>query len=209
MGFDYSREGLYFVTSCVLEKACVFGFVIDGEMQLNEYGRIAEKQWYWLAEQYRYVVLHAFVVMPNHVHAIVEIDQTLVGTGRDLSAHSPDLSGHTLGGSGHTTNLSEHNPDESALTTNKSAHEKLLVHDSDRSRPVPTRVKTISELMGAYKTTTSKLIRQSGLMDFAWQRSFHDHIIRHEKAYRHIEQYIHNNPALWDNDVFYQEPNPS
>ncbi|WP_299986450.1 transposase [uncultured Pontibacter sp.] len=203
MGYNYSKEGLYFVTSCVHEQACVFGVVMDGEMQLNAYGRIAEKQWHWLSEQYPYTYVHAFVVMPNHVHAIIEIEQAFVGTGRDLSAHTAKLSPHS-------TSPSAHFPGDS-YTTNQSAQERLSMHDldrsgndSNRSRPVPTRVKSISELMGAYKTTTSKMIRLAGLQDFAWQRSFHDHIIRHEKAYQQIEQYIHNNPALWDNDVFYQ-----
>src|SRR5690606_3825836 len=109
----------------------------------------------------------------------------LVGTGRDLSARFPG---------------------ESAHTENQSTHKRLFVHDSDRSRPVPTTVKSISGLMGAYKTTTSKLIRQAGLIDLAWQQYFHDHIIRHETAYRRIEQYIHNNPAFWHQDVFYQDP---
>ena len=52
----------------------------------NDCGQIAEKQWHWLGEQYSYVVLHAFVVMPNHIHGIIEINRSaLVGTGRDLS----------------------------------------------------------------------------------------------------------------------------
>jgi len=45
-------------------------------MVLNEFGKIAECQWYWLADQYPYVVLHAFVVMPNHIHGIIEIDHS-------------------------------------------------------------------------------------------------------------------------------------
>ncbi|WP_299821503.1 transposase [uncultured Pontibacter sp.] len=175
VGYNYSREGLYFVTSCVQDKACVFGYVADGEMVLNKYGQIAETQWHWLAEQYPYVVLHVFVVMPNHVHAILEIDQ-----GFDTDLYGKD--------------------------SQMTAKERFFGNDSDRSRPVPTRkIKSISELMGVYKTTTSKLIRQAGLNNFAWQRSFHDHIIRHERAYRHIMQYILNNPALWQEDVFYQE----
>lgn len=59
--------------------------------------------------------------------------------------------------------------------------------------------------MGAYKITTSKLIRQAGLVDFAWQRSLHDHIIRHERAYEHIKNYIQNTSAFKNDDVFYQE----
>ncbi|WP_025608366.1 hypothetical protein [Pontibacter actiniarum] len=80
-GFDYSRDSLYFVTSCVQNKACVFDEVIDEEMQLNECGLIAERQWHWLAEQYSYVILHAFEVMPNHVYGILEIDRDSIQVG--------------------------------------------------------------------------------------------------------------------------------
>jgi REP element-mobilizing transposase RayT len=55
-------------------------------MILNDYGKIANQQWYWLAEQYPYVILHEFIVMPNHIHGIIEISRdAIVGTGRDLS----------------------------------------------------------------------------------------------------------------------------
>jgi len=54
--------------------------------------------------------------------------------------------------------------------------------------------------MGAYKTTTCKLIRRSGLPEFSWQRSFHDHIIRNMVAYALITDYIENNPAEWETD---------
>ncbi|PVY43010.1 transposase [Pontibacter virosus] len=166
-GYDYSRDALYFVTSCVKDKICCFGEVINGEMQLNEYGYIAEQQWRWLEEQYPYVILHAFVVMPNHVHAIIEIDRYAVGTGRDLSARRQS--------------------DE----TSASAF----------SNP---KVKSLSELVGVYKTTTSKRVHAIGLTDFAWQRSFHDHIIRSDKAYHQIRNYILSNPERWTEDVFHQ-----
>ncbi|PTX22719.1 hypothetical protein C8N40_101547 [Pontibacter mucosus] len=167
-GFDYSKDALYFVTSCVQDKACVFGEVVNEIMQLNKYGFIAEQQWTWLEEQYPYVVLHAFVVMPNHVHGILEIDRDAVGTGRDLS---------TLGPAGETGMFSSSSP----------------------------QIKTLSQLIGAYKTTTTKLIKAAGLTDFSWQRSFHDHIIRNEKAYCKIRDYILSNPEKWPEDVFYQQ----
>lgn len=72
-------------------------------------------------------------------------------------------------------------------------------------RPVPPavaghdrplqKIKSLSELVGAFKTTSSKLIHQAGLSDFCWQRSFHDRIIRSEGEYREIWQYINNNPS--------------
>ncbi|WP_162428386.1 transposase [Pontibacter pudoricolor] len=173
-GFDYSRDALYFVTSCVLDKACVFGEVVNEAMQLNKFGCIAEQQWHRLAELYPYVVLHAFVVMPNHVHGIIEIDRELVGTGRDLSARRLN---------------------DGAGTVNTVIAGSLPAQ----------KIKSLSQLVGAYKTTTSKLVRSAGLAEFAWQRSFHDHIIRSEKAYNQIRDYILSNPEKWPDDVFYQQ----
>lgn len=81
-GYDYSRNALYFVTSCVQDRVCCFGIIKDGRLFPNEYGKIAEQQWHWLGEQYPYIVLHSFVVMPNHIHRIIEIDDraVIVGT---------------------------------------------------------------------------------------------------------------------------------
>ena len=100
-GYDYSSDNLYFVTSCVHDMICCFGEISAPRMVLNDYGKIAEKQWYWLGEQYPYVVLHAFIVMPNHIHGIIEINRAhIAGTGRDLSlqqhSHGNDLFTNTL-----------------------------------------------------------------------------------------------------------------
>jgi putative transposase len=163
LGFDYASEALYFVTSCVQDMVCNFGKIIDGQMICNEYGKIAEKQWEWLQTQYPYIESHAFVVMPNHIHAVLEI----VWTGRDLSSHQT--------GTGR-----------------------------DLSIQPPPKIKSLSELMGAYKTTSSKQIHLAGLMEFRWQRSFHDHIIRTNEAYNNIVNYIETNPQRWKNDKFHE-----
>ena len=153
----------------------------EPQMILNEYGKIAEQQWYWLAEQYPYVVLHEFIVMPNHIHGIIEINRNAVGTGCDLSANAKDVNvgtGCDLSG----------NVNDAAGT------------GYDLSLP---KIKSLSELMGAYKTTVSKQIHLAGYAEFAWQRSFHDHIIRDEKSYERISNYIIDNPKTWDKDKFY------
>ena len=87
-GYDYSRNALYFITTCVQDRIRYFGEIRDRQMHLNEYGIIAGKQWHWLQQQFPYIVLHAFVAMPNHIHGIIQIDDGVVypvGTGRDLS----------------------------------------------------------------------------------------------------------------------------
>lgn len=58
--------------------------------------------------------------------------------------------------------------------------------------------------MGAYKTTSSKLIRAEGLIDFKWKRSFHDHIIRQGASFDLISNYIENNPEKWEEDRFHR-----
>ena len=154
--YDYSQDNLYYITSCVKDRICYFGSVVDKKMICNEYGRIAETQWDWLFKQYLYLFNHAFVVMPNHIHGIIEIrGEFTVGTGRDLSLQQ--------------------------------------------------KIKSLSEIIGAYKTTVSKQIHQAGLKTFQWQRSFHDHIIRDDGSFHRISDYINDNPAKWEEDILFHE----
>ena len=114
-------------------------------MDLNQFGKIVEERILWLAEQYQYVILHNYVVMPNHIHAIIEIRSSLVKN---------------------------------------------------------TKIKSLSQLVGAFKTTSSKHVHLAGYDDFKWQRSFHDIIIRNERAFHTISKYIDLNPEKWKKDVF-------
>ena len=149
-GYDYSRDNLYFVTICVKDRKCCLGSVDIGAgrdrpvlvLDMNKYGKIVEERILWLANQYEYVKIHNYAVMPDHVHIIVEIDSKKVG-------------------------------------------EKEV------------KIKSLSSLMGALKTTSSKLIHQSGFEEFAWQRSFHDRIIRSPQEFTRISNYIDLNPEKW------------
>ena len=64
------------------------------------------------------------------------------------------------------------------------------------------KIKSLSQLMGAFKTTSSKQIHLLGNLNFVWHRSFHDHIIRNDVAYEKISNYIVNNPMKWREDKF-------
>jgi len=72
--FDYSREGAYFVTICTHEKQNLFGDVWDGSIQLNPYGNIVTSCWQELPLHYPAVTNDIFIVMPNHFHGIIVID---------------------------------------------------------------------------------------------------------------------------------------
>jgi REP element-mobilizing transposase RayT len=70
---DYAWPGRYFVTVSTYERECLFGDVRAGEPQINQLGRIVEACWRDLPNHYGRVALDAFVVMPNHVHGIIEL----------------------------------------------------------------------------------------------------------------------------------------
>jgi putative transposase len=72
-GHDYSSKGLYFVTVCVKDRACLFGMINQGAMILNKLGHKVQECWKAIPLHFPHVLLHDFVVMPNHVHGIIEI----------------------------------------------------------------------------------------------------------------------------------------
>jgi len=73
-GYDYSQSGAYFITICTHNRECTFGHILDGEMGLNDAGRIVAEEWMKSADIRNEIELDAFVVMPNHVHGIIVID---------------------------------------------------------------------------------------------------------------------------------------
>ena len=114
----------------------------------NEYGKITEQQWQWLEQQYPYIILHSFVVMPNHIHGIIEIDDRLAGTGRDPTNENDD---HDVG-TGRDLSLQQQQEQQQP----NNGGEPVI-----QEQPI-TKIKSLSELMGAYKTASSKQIHLLG-----------------------------------------------
>jgi REP element-mobilizing transposase RayT len=72
--WDYSSRGWYFVTLCTKDKKCYFGHALDGQVMLSDAGIIAETEMNAVSSHYLNVIIDRFVVMPNHLHAIVVIE---------------------------------------------------------------------------------------------------------------------------------------
>ncbi|MCX6291535.1 MAG: hypothetical protein NT126_07195 [Bacteroidetes bacterium] len=96
-GYDYSQAGLYFVTICCKDRMCLFGRVVDEKMKLNEAGKIADECWMEIPKHFPRAVLHEHIIMPNHVHGIIEL--TDVGTCHGMSLHTipTEKSGNQFG----------------------------------------------------------------------------------------------------------------
>jgi REP element-mobilizing transposase RayT len=96
--YDYTQPGAYYVTICVNNRKCIFGDIQDGQMVLNEAGKIVEFTWKDLTQHNANIELDEFIVMPNHVHGIIII----VGAGskpaliQERAGHGPAPTAHGL-----------------------------------------------------------------------------------------------------------------
>jgi putative transposase len=77
-GYDYSRDGRYFFTSNVKDFRRFFGEIKNGHMTINPFGKIVSQQWEWMCAHFPYVIGHAFIIMPDHLHGILEIRRELL-----------------------------------------------------------------------------------------------------------------------------------
>jgi REP element-mobilizing transposase RayT len=173
-GYDYSQEGLYFITICTHNRKCLFGEITDGKMILNEIGKIVENEWIKSAEIRAEIEIHAYCIMPNHFHAIAEI--VAVDTYND---------GTTVGANGI-----------------RPYYIRPYIRPYDRKgvchTPLRSPSKTIGALVRGFKSAVTKQIGFN-----VWQRNYFENIIRDWKSYQTITEYIINNPAKWENDKFY------
>ena len=92
-GYDYAAAGSYFVTVCVQKRECLLGEIVDGIMVMNEAGRVVDQVWTELPRRFSQVALDEYVVMPNHFHAIVIInDRRYSVPGQEKFANSYKIS---------------------------------------------------------------------------------------------------------------------
>ena len=77
--YDYTQPAAYYITLCTKTRQCLFGDVTKGEMRLNSLGYIAFTCWQAIPNHFPHVELDAFVIMPNHLHGILVISDTIVG----------------------------------------------------------------------------------------------------------------------------------
>lgn len=170
-GYDYRWQGLYFITICTQERKPFFGEVQHGEMVLTDEGQIAHDYWLEIAQHWPHVVLGEFVVMPNHVHGIIALEET-----------GPSVLNQNL-----------------QVPENAGKAGEVLGKNEFMASLSP-KAGSISRIIGDYKSACTKKIRSLGTEPFGWQPRFHDRIIRNQRELVHIENYIIDNPRKWQED---------
>lgn len=89
--YDYSQTGAYFITIVTYKRICLLGSIIDGEMILNDAGKMTDSVCQELPQFIPDVRMEPYVIMPNHFHAIVVI--CINSLGADTKVYPEDLDG--------------------------------------------------------------------------------------------------------------------
>ena len=146
--YDYTTAGAYFVTICTQNRRCLLSNIVGrglapAEMVYTSYGNIAKDQLFLLEKRYPSLKIDQYVIMPNHIHVIMLLEQS--------GAHM------------------------------------------------------ISDIVCAYKSLTTRACKKVAPIERIVQTSFYEHVIRGQKDYDEIAEYIANNPKQWELDKLYAE----
>ncbi|MDY7393827.1 transposase [Aureibaculum sp. 2210JD6-5] len=212
-GYDYAQEGFYFITTCSYNRKLLFGDISEGKMELNDAGKMIENEWLALPERFKNIILHEFVVMPNHFHGILEIVGATPAVGliqqqeqNQEQDQNPDGKIKINNGNNQGIIQNDIKDNENEYSKGNSDFYKKGKFKKGRQGFAPTG-KKLGEMIGAFLSiTTVKYIngvKSSNWKRFEkklWQRNYWEHIIRNDKSYQNISNYIKNNPTKWDED---------
>jgi len=178
-GYDYAQKGMYFITLCVQERECIFGTIFENRMFLNEIGQIVTDEWVKTMNIRDNVIIHDFIVMPNHIHGIVEItynknDECLIG---EFVSPTKSIGAIVRGFKIATTKriknfitpvgANGNSPNGNSPNGNYPLQEWIINH-----------------------------------LPHIWQRNYYEHIIRDYNDHERIAKYINTNPSRWEEDMF-------
>ncbi len=182
--WDYSGNGYYFLTLVTQNRECNLGKIVNGKMILSDFGKIVDTEWNKSFEIRDELFLDEYIVMPNHLHAIVIIDNLNINN---------DL--HDL----HGTHVETHG--RASLQSPVKSNQLNLFR----------KPKSLSSFIAGFKSiVNSKIddfidennldIPKYNRNNHFFQPNYWEHIIRNENEYNRIAQYIINNPKKWEND---------
>jgi putative transposase len=174
-GYDYRAQGAYFVTICAYQKKCVFGRVLEGEMQTNIYGQIVGECWNEISNHFPHVVLDQWIVMPNHFHGILVFSHDAIPVGARYIS-----------------------PPQNTETPLTGARYISPLH-----APSNSLGSVVGKFKAAVTRRINQYRAERGLPAVkVWQRNFYERIIRDEKELSDTQRYIDENPLNWAQDEY-------
>ena len=223
--------GAYFVTICTEEMKHFFGEISNMEMKYTEIGWYAVTQIEKTAKiREDEAEIPVFVVMPNHIHLIVFIDEPR----RDASNASPitasnaspitasNASQTAASRASHSPNApcASHSPnapcashentktdasDDGDVFDNRDAFDASLRRRGDDGNKFGPQKRNLASVVRGIKSAVKSYANQNNI-PFAWQSRYHDRIIRDRHEMNRIAEYIENNVINWAMDKYNRPP---
>jgi len=167
--YDYSQSGHYFVTICTNNREEYF---------TNErIKQIAQRFWSRIPNHFTNIRLDKWVIMPNHIHGIIIIDDSV--------------------GARHGVPNEMSKQDQTGI----SGYEKGVPRHAPTVTFGPLKRNSLSSIINHFKGNVKRWCNGNGLEYFQWQRNYYEHVIRNEKSLNNIRRYIINNPDRWSEDI--------
>jgi putative transposase len=189
-GYDYAAPGLYFITMCTQNRECLFGHVERGRMVSNPFGGMVRFEWRQTAAIRPEFRMEALVVMPNHLHGLIRIVES-VKPAADAGAPRCNADpGHATG----RTAVRPYGNEDVGFTPLPAG--ETAIRRSPRS---------LASFVAGFKAITSKRINAQRATPGCpvWQRNYWEHIVRDDREEWACRRYIESNPAKWiEDDLF-------
>jgi putative transposase len=224
--WDYSADALYFLTIVTQNRECNLGEIVETvdthhvdthgrayqhgayqqptyKMELSDFGKIVEQEWLKSFEMRKELILYEYVIMPNHIHAIVEIYNENRGNEMDEQINDVNQSEtaaivDTHGRAYLPTNATK--PDDDILSIKRNPPIRMPQSISSFMAGFKSAVNTkIDDYIDQHQLDIPKYNRQNHF----FQPNYHDHIIRNQQEYIRISNYIIQNPQNWVKDNLY------
>ena len=185
-GYDYAGGGAYFVTICTQAKKCLFGEIVEGNMIVNEAGSIVQRIWDTLPQRFGSLVLDAFQIMPNHLHAIFVLPGPGLEAALAVATGAPVIQPFV----------------DRVVSKGTVGVGLALPLKGTASRPPTGRRISMGDVVGAFKSISTialnKFMSRPGARPL--HENFYEHIIRDTSELENIRDYIVHNPPRWLED---------
>jgi len=227
--WDYSSEAVYFITIVTKNRQSIFGVIEDEKMILNEKGKIIERELLKSIKIRKNWFFHNWVIMPNHIHLLIEIQDTqhIVETHCSASTSSMSTTENDIvdshlspqeivethcSASTSSISTTENNISDISLQTyGRETHcSASLKNQSDSKNGSDENLiqNQLSSKLSRKSNSISSFVaifksittKQINGVESIWQANYHDHIVRNYKTFEKIYDYIKHNPISWETD---------
>ncbi len=197
--WDYSGNGIYFLTIVTQNRACNLGKIVEhvemhgcASLELSDFGKIVKTELLKSFEIRDELFLDEYIIMPNHLHTIIVLNKNETNNNLDGSDGLHDL---------HDSHVETHGR-ASLQSTEQSEPPKLIRLPKSISSFMAGFKSAINSKIDDYIDDNQLNIPKYNRNNHFFQSNYHDHIIRNNNEYNRIKNYIIINPQKWGEDKF-------